>query len=607
MGRSIGRMCVIAMVLGLLGMQVAYPADDVQSFQAKVSASTTEYNALVGQYQAVMQKDVDAVSATELQELVAGFVGVRQKFKENLAVATPIADAMKLNRDKVGEQLKGVGNVLLKDRLEAIVKNVDAQIIALNTGVAVVESSLAEVDEYIGTLTVYGEALGMMVGSGMAVEVTGTRGQGEKQGPTAESTPEAVASSIPLTYVEGGTFLMGTTGWALDEHPMHTVTVNSFHMGTYEVTQDIYEVVMGGSGSKFKGTRLPVENVSLLDAVAFCNALSRRDGLEQVYVINGTTVTCDWSKRGYRLPTEAEWEYAARGGSKQIGFQYAGSTLIDAVAWYSGNSGKETHEVGTKKPNELGLFDMSGNVGEWCWDWYGNYGSAAQTNPSGPSSGASGADRVVRGGSWSTIDSGVRVASRNYAGPLDRRDERGFRVVVSADDGSGTATMQAVEEVFTVGKAGPAGGHVFYDKGFYSDGWRYLESAPTTTEWSTKGWGGYRTGVGGTGAGIGTGESNTVKIVAKLGSGDYAAKACADLVVTKDGVHYDDWFLPSRDELNQIFQVLKKNSIGGFSGGYYWSSSEYGDLNAWCQHFYDGTQLNAYRYNEIRVRPVRTF
>jgi len=162
---------------------------------------------------------------------------------------------------------------------------------------------------------------------------------------------------------------------------------------------------------------------------------------------------------------------------------------------------------------------------------------------------------------------------------------------------------------------GPAGGYIFYDKGSYSDGWRYLEAAPAGNEWRAKVWGGYGTEVGGTGTAVGTGASNTEKIVAKFGNAepyerniDYAAKLCADLVVTKDGVVYDDWFLPSKDELNLMYQNLKKNNLGGFSVDYYWSSSEYNAYIAWAQHFGNGPQYNYNRsYLAYRVRPVRAF
>ena len=225
---------------------------------------------------------------------------------------------------------------------------------------------------------------------------------------------------------------MGSSSGESDERPVHTVRVGSFSIGTFEVTQDIYEKIMGSNPSSFKGAELPVEKVSWYEAVAFCNALSRRDGLQEVYTISGTSVSCDWSKRGYRLPTEAEWEYAARGGIKSQGYTYAGSNTVGAVAWYWDNSGSKTHDVGGKKANELGLYDMSGNVYEWCWDWYGSSYSSASvaTNPSGPSTGSA---RVLRGGSWSYSATYVRTAFRNYCTPSSWYSYIGFRVLVPAE------------------------------------------------------------------------------------------------------------------------------------------------------------------------------
>ena len=174
-------------------------------------------------------------------------------------------------------------------------------------------------------------------------------------------------------------------------------------------------------------------------------------------------------------------------------------------------------------------------------------------------------------------------------------------------------------DYYIKGDIGPAGGYIFYDKGSYSDGWRYLEAAPEDYDFSGKVWGGYETRLGGTGTAIGTGKNNTEKIVAKFGNAepyanktDYAAKLCADLVVTKDGVRYDDWFLPSRNELNAMYQNLKQKNLSGFSVGCYWSSSGGDYYYAWSQSFYNGYQFYYDRYggtrsSAYRVRPVRAF
>lgn len=237
---------------------------------------------------------------------------------------------------------------------------------------------------------------------------------------------------ISMTYVEGGSFQMGYASGDSDESPVHTVRVGSFYIGTFEVTQDIYEKIMGSNPSNWKGARRPVERVSWYEAVAFCNALSRREGREEAYTINGKNVSCDWESTGYRLPTEAEWEYAARGGVESLGYSYAGSNIVNDVAWSRGNSGGYTHEVGGKAANELGLYDLSGNVREWCWDVYGStyYSRSLTGNPTGPTSGSS---RVLRGGGWLNLEQYVRVTNREYGMPDFIDSKRGFRVLVPAE------------------------------------------------------------------------------------------------------------------------------------------------------------------------------
>jgi formylglycine-generating enzyme required for sulfatase activity len=238
------------------------------------------------------------------------------------------------------------------------------------------------------------------------------------------------ARNIPanMVLVEGGTFQMGSSNGDTDEKPVHTVTVRSFYMGRTEVTQREWAEIMGNNPSNFKGDNLPVERVSWLDAIEYCNKLSLKEGLIPAYRGGGNDIVCDFNATGYRLPTEAEWEYAARGGNKDyISYEYAGGNSVDAVAWHNGNSGNRTHPVGTKQPNSLGLYDMSGNVWEWCWDWYGNsYSGGSQTDPTGASMGTS---RVGRGGGWGSTATVVRSANRNGDTPSSRGSTLGFRLV----------------------------------------------------------------------------------------------------------------------------------------------------------------------------------
>lgn len=209
-------------------------------------------------------------------------------------------------------------------------------------------------------------------------------------------------------FVKGGTFQMGSNEES-DEKPIHSVTVDDFYIGKYEVTQKEWKEIMGSNPSYFKGDNLPVEQVSWDDIQEFLRKLNAKTG------------------GNYRLPTEAEWEYAARGGASSRGYKYAGSNDIDEVAWYSSNSGSKTHQVGTKQPNELGIYDMSGNVWEWCSDWYDSsyYSSSPSRNPKGPSSERY---RVLRGGSWSSLQSYTRVAVRLSNSPGYRGSNYGFRV-----------------------------------------------------------------------------------------------------------------------------------------------------------------------------------
>ena len=213
--------------------------------------------------------------------------------------------------------------------------------------------------------------------------------------------------SFKMIRVEGGTFQMGSIEGDSDEKPTHQVTLNTFSIGETEVTQELWQAVMGTNPSYFKGPKRPVEQVSWDDCQNFIRRLNQQTG------------------RSFRLPTEAEWEYAARGGKRSNGYKYAGGSSIADVAWYSGNSNHTTHDVATKRANELGLYDMTGNVWEWCQDWYGSYSSGSQTNPVGASSGS---NRVYRGGSWFFDARLCRVSKRSRDGASGHDFSIGLRL-----------------------------------------------------------------------------------------------------------------------------------------------------------------------------------
>lgn len=220
--------------------------------------------------------------------------------------------------------------------------------------------------------------------------------------------------SFNMIRVEGGTFLMGATSEQekpdKDEKPVHEVTLSSYYIGETEVMQELWQAVMGSNPSKYKDPQLPVERVSWDDCQEFIYKLNQQTGLK------------------FSLPTEAQWEYAARGGTKSKGYQYSGSNNIDDVAWYwYSKSKRKTHDVKTKQLNELDIYNMSGNVWEWCQDWYGSYSAGSQTNPTGAYSGSF---RVSRGGSWGGSANSCRVADRDYFTPDFRHDSLGLRLAL---------------------------------------------------------------------------------------------------------------------------------------------------------------------------------
>ena len=229
------------------------------------------------------------------------------------------------------------------------------------------------------------------------------------------SIPVKDGISIDMVRVEAGTFTMGATPEMEDpydwEKPTHQVTLtNDYYIGKYEVTQTLWKAVMGSNPSKFKGDNLPVEMVSWDECQEFISKLNTMTG------------------KTFRLPTEAEWEYAARGGKKSRSYKYSGSNNLSDVAWYENNSGSKVHTVGLKQANELGIYDMSGNVWEWCQDWYDKYSSSSQTNSTGANSGAG---RVYRGGGWYGTARHCRSSCRVHNAPGDRFNDLGLRLVLS--------------------------------------------------------------------------------------------------------------------------------------------------------------------------------
>ena len=222
------------------------------------------------------------------------------------------------------------------------------------------------------------------------------------EGTVKSETITANGVSFTMVYVSGGTYTMGATAEQgndadSNEKPAHQVSLPGYYIGKYEVTQELWQSVMGNNPSWFPGeSRCPVECVSWEDCQKFITKLNKLTG------------------KTFRLPTEAEWEYAARGGNRSHGYKYAGSNSLGDVAWYEDNSSDKTHPVGQKSPNELGLYDMSGNASEWCQDLYGNYSGSSQTDPVGSYSGYF---RVSRGGAWFWSADGCRVSLRSYDYP----------------------------------------------------------------------------------------------------------------------------------------------------------------------------------------------
>ena len=235
--------------------------------------------------------------------------------------------------------------------------------------------------------------------------------QGPK--PIVNDTVWVKGIPIVLVKIDAGTFQMGATSEQSvaanrDEKPVHSVTLGSYMIMQTEVTQELWQTIMDNNPSSLKGSNRPVHNVSWYDCMEF---------IEMLNTVSG---------RQFRLPTEAEWEYAARGGNKSNHYIYSGSNIVDDVAWYKENS-LFSFPVGLLLPNELGIYDMSGNLYEWCQDWYGKYNDADQMNPIGPSKGAA---RVVRGGRWGHYANRCRVSCRSKSKPNHKNSFNGFRIAL---------------------------------------------------------------------------------------------------------------------------------------------------------------------------------
>jgi len=259
--------------------------------------------------------------------------------------------------------------------------------------------------------------------------------------PTATPKPDVQIVPPEMVLVEAGTFQMGSTDGPDNEQPVHTVRITrSFYIAEYAVTFEEYDRFCEDTNrSKPDDTgrargQQPVIDVTWYDAAVYCNWLSEKEGLTPCYSGRGKATECDFSANGYRLPTEAEWEYAARGGQKSRGAIYAGSNDPDEVAWYAANSENQIHPVGQKAPNELGLYDMSGNLYEWCWDWYGAdyYASSPTDDPKGPpplpAMTPRGPERVRRSGSWREDAESIRITFRSFD-YVSYVGDNGFRVV----------------------------------------------------------------------------------------------------------------------------------------------------------------------------------
>jgi formylglycine-generating enzyme required for sulfatase activity len=245
----------------------------------------------------------------------------------------------------------------------------------------------------------------------------------------ASDLPQLIANDpIEMVIVPADTVIVGSMSPLADEDefPIKQVRLRSFLMGTKEITQKEWMMVYSTNPSQFLGEDRPVENISYYDAIDFCNEKSILDGLTPCYSYIDQELICDFNANGYRLPTEAEWEHAAKGAARDDYFLYSGADVPFDAGWFNENSGASTNEAGVKIPNALGLYDMSGNVFEWVWNWYSRYSYRMKDVYTGADTGT---DKVIRGGSWYHNAHEMRVTNRNFAKPFSKTNYIGFRVV----------------------------------------------------------------------------------------------------------------------------------------------------------------------------------
>lgn len=280
----------------------------------------------------------------------------------------------------------------------------------------------------------------------------------------ADGASPRIAPPEEFVLINGGTFQMGSPeseAWRVEDETAHTVTVSDYYISKFEVTQAEYQAIMGENPSAFTGDDFSVERISWMDAIQYCNTRSVQEGLTPAYAVDGQNVSWDRSANGYRLPTEAEWEYACCAGTETPFNTETSISADEANYWghypylivdnYFSQGDLETKPgvyrqttvpVGSFEPNAWGLYDMHGNVGEWVWDWYGSYETAEQTDPTGP---ASGTLRVNRGGGWNDFAKNLRSAYRATLPPDSASFNIGLRLVRSAGTGSGNVESSSVQ------------------------------------------------------------------------------------------------------------------------------------------------------------------